>query len=109
MGALVTVLVVVFVSLLVIRVATIALAPTRLSRESARFQARSAFSGIGFTTSESEAVVAHPVRRRIMLALMLVGSAGVVGVIASLAASFAGKSGGQAAVRAAVLLLGLVL
>jgi hypothetical protein len=109
MGALVTVLVVVLISLLVTRVATIALVLTGLSRESARFQARSAFSGIGFTTSESEAVVAHPVRRRIVLALMLVGSAGIVGVIASLAASFAGKSGTQAALRAGVLILGLIL
>jgi len=33
---------------------------TGLSRESARFQARSALTGGGFTTTESEAVVRHP-------------------------------------------------
>ena len=34
-----------------------------LSAEVATFQAQSAFSGAGFTTSESEAIVSHPLRR----------------------------------------------
>ena len=54
MIALVTLLVVALFSLLVTRVATVALAATGLSQEAARFQARSAFSGVGFTTMESE-------------------------------------------------------
>lgn len=62
MTAVVSLLVVLTVSLLVTRIATVALTATGLSRETARFQARSAFSGSGFTTSESEAVVRHPVR-----------------------------------------------
>lgn len=74
-------------SLLVTRVATVALTLTGLSRETARFQARSAFSGVGFTTSESEQVVSHPVRRRIVLLLMLLGNAGVVSALASLVLS----------------------
>lgn len=78
MVALATVLVVLLVSLLITRVATVALTLTGLSREVARFQARSALSGTGFTTSEAEAVVNDPVRRRIVMALMLVGSAGIV-------------------------------
>ncbi len=84
MTAVLTLLVVVMLSLLVTRAATIALAATGLSRESARFQARSAFSGAGFTTSESESVVNHPVRRRIIMWLMLAGNAGIVAVVASL-------------------------
>ena len=55
-----TVLAAILVSLLVTRVAAIALSVTGLSRESARFQARSAFTGVGFTTSEAESVVNHP-------------------------------------------------
>ena len=54
-------------SLFITRLATIALTYTGLSREAARFQARSAFTGTGFTTSEAERVVDHPVRRRIIM------------------------------------------
>ena len=50
-------------SLFVTQLATIALTYTGLSLEAARFQARSAFTGTGFTTSEAENVVDHPVRR----------------------------------------------
>lgn len=75
-------------SILVTRIATVALTLTGLSRESARFQARSAFTGVGFTTSESENVVQHPVRRKILLILMLLGNAGIVTAISSLILSF---------------------
>lgn len=88
MTAVLSLLVVIMLSLLVTRVATVALTATGLSREAARFQARSAFSGAGFTTAESEAVVRHPVRRRIIMWLMLFGSAGIVAVIASFVLAF---------------------
>ncbi|HUW03445.1 MAG TPA: hypothetical protein VMW08_13900, partial [Acidimicrobiales bacterium] len=78
MLALILVFVTVIFSLLVTRVATVMLTLTGMSRESARFQARSAFSGTGFTTTESESVVNHPVRRRIILSLILLGNAGIV-------------------------------
>ncbi len=107
MIALASVFIVVLVSLLITKVATLALAMTGMSREAARFQARSALSGVGFTTSEAERVVNHPVRRRIVLALMLVGSAGVVTAIASLIFSFGGASGGGRATRAGILVGGL--
>lgn len=71
MVAIATVLVVILVSLLITRVATVALTLTALSREAARFQARSALSGTGFTTSKAESVVNHPVRRRIVAMLMI--------------------------------------
>ena len=64
MLALISLFVVVLASLLVTRVAAVMLTLTGLSAQSARFQARSAFSGAGFTTSESEAITNHPVRRR---------------------------------------------
>ena len=84
----ITLLVVVILSILVTRFATIALTYTGLSRETARFQARSAFTGVGFTTSESENVVNHPVRRKILMLLMLFGNAGIVTVIASVVLAF---------------------
>ncbi|GAB5403319.1 MAG: TrkA C-terminal domain-containing protein [Aureliella sp.] len=71
------------VSLIVNRIATMALMFTGLSREAAKFQARSAFSGCGYTTSEAEGVVNHPVRRRIVMVLMLLGNIGIATVIAS--------------------------
>lgn len=83
MTAILTLLIVIMLSLIVTRAATIALTATGLSRESARFQSRSAFTGAGFTTSESETVVGHPVRRRIIMWLMLAGNAGIIAVLAS--------------------------
>lgn len=91
MIAILSLLLVVLVSVLITRVATIALSHTGLSREAARFQARSAFTGAGFTTHESELVVNHPVRRRIVLVLMLLGNAGVVTAVSSLILTFVGN------------------
>jgi hypothetical protein len=76
-------------SLLVTRIASVALTYTGLSEQAARFQARSAFTGTGFTTSEAEQVVDHPVRRRIITALMVARSAGFVTILISLIISFA--------------------
>lgn len=50
MAALATVLVVILVSPLITRVATVASMLTRSSKDAARFQARAALSGTGFTT-----------------------------------------------------------
>jgi len=93
MLSIISLLLVLASSLLVTRVATVALTHTGLSRESAKFQARSAFTGVGFTTDESEKVVNHPVRRRILLLLMLLGNAGVVTAVSSLIVSFVNVEG----------------
>jgi NhaP-type Na+/H+ and K+/H+ antiporter len=108
MAALATVFFVVLVSLLITRVGTIALSLTGMSTESARFQARSAFFGVGFTTMEAEAVVSHPVRRRIVLWLILLGNAGVISVIATLMISF-GRGGGHEGLHLLILFGGLVV
>lgn len=109
MLAIATVIAVVVLSILVSRIATVALTVTGLSRESARFQARSALSGTGFTTDEAEQVVNHPVRRRIVMALMLLGTAGLVTVIASLLVGFVGPiERADAALRLLVLIGGLL-
>src|ERR687888_2511190 len=109
MSSLIVLLVVIVVSLVVTRVAAIMLAITGMSRESARFQARSAFTGVGFTTAEAESVTSHPIRRRIVLALMLFGSAGVVTAVASLIVSFGGATGGERLSRGLLLLAGLAV
>lgn len=93
MAALVSVLVAISLSLLITRIATEALTLTGLSRSSAGFQARSAFTGSGFTTNESEQVVNHPVRRRIIMWLMFLGNAGIITVISSLVLTFISTGG----------------
>jgi len=77
-------------SLVVVRVATVALTLTGMSRQAAQFQARSAWTGTGFTTAESEQVVNHPVRRRIVSILILLRNAGLVTAASTLALSFVG-------------------
>lgn len=88
MIAAITLFIIVSLTMLINRIATIALTHTGLSSEAARFQARSALTGSGFTTTESEKVVTHPVRRKIILTLMLAGNAGIVTVMASLILTF---------------------
>lgn len=110
MAPLISFLLIIGLSLVVTRVATVALTLTGLSRESARFQARSAFTGVGFTTTESEKAVRHPVRRRVLMILMLLGNAGVVGAVASLMlALIKSNEEGQSALVIGVMLAGLAL
>ena len=107
MVALISVLIIVLLSVLITRVATVALSLTGMSRESARFQARSALTGVGFTTTEAEDVVNHPVRRRIVGGLMLLGSAGLVTAVGSLILSFNHSQGRLA--RGVALVCGLAV
>lgn len=108
MLAIVSLLVIFTLSIMITRVATVMLTATGLSRDVARFQARSAFSGAGFTTSESESVVNHPVRRRILMQLMLLGAAGAVTSLTSLLLSLTEASGAQTRNRLIVLIGGLL-
>src|SRR3954447_8896033 len=103
MAALLSVFAVLGISVIATRVGAAALVLTGLSRDVAHFQARSAFLGVGFTTTESEAIVNHPVRRRIAGGLIVVGNVGIVSAGASLVLSFTRATGSQAAERAAVL------
>lgn len=109
MLSIISLLFIMTLSILVTKIAAIALTHTGLSRESARFQARSAFTGVGFTTDESEKVVNHPVRRRILLLLMLLGNAGIVTAMATLIITFVDiEKSGVMALRVFLLCLGLV-
>jgi hypothetical protein len=74
--------------MLITKVASISLMHTGLSKQAARFQARSALTGVGFTTKEAENVTRHPFRRRIIMTLMLVGNAGIITAISSLMLTF---------------------
>ena len=108
--AIVSLLLVVFLSILITRIGSIALTHTGLNRESARFQARSAFSGAGFTTSESEMVVNHPVRRKIVMVLILIGNAGIVAAMSSLILTFVRQGTATTlSVRIVILVIGIVM
>ncbi|MBU0548270.1 MAG: potassium transporter TrkA [Candidatus Omnitrophica bacterium] len=108
MIALFSLLIIIVLSIIVVRIGAIALELTGLSSEIASFQAQSAFSGVGFTTVESEAIVTHPVRRRIIRILILLGSAGVTTAIATLVLAFVGQTGKSVLTIGGVLLLGLL-
>ena len=110
MLAIISLVFILAISLLITRIATVALIHTGLSRESAKFQARSAFTGVGFTTNESEKVVNNPTRRKVLMVLMLVGNAGIVTGVASLIIGFVGvESGGSAWWRILVLATGITI
>lgn len=109
MIAVASLLIVVSVSLLVTRVATVVLVATGLSRQEARFQARSALSGTGFTTREAESVVSHPTRRRVVMLLMLLGNAGLVAAASTLILGFHNGTAGQLSLRVVELIGGILL
>lgn len=93
MIALVTLFLIVTIAVIVTRVAAVALTHTGLSPDVARFQARSAFMGVGFTTTESEFITRHPLRREIIFKLMLLGNAGIVTAITTLVIGFVHVAG----------------
>lgn len=88
MTAIITLIVIAMFSLLAIKVSTTALMMTGLSYDTASFQSYSAFFGVGFTTKEAELVVNHPVRRRIIRDLILVGNIGLTSALATMVATF---------------------
>lgn len=93
MGAALSIFVLLSLSVLVIRIASVALRLTGLEESQARFQSLSAFTGTGFTTGEAEMIVNYPVRRRIVSLLMVVGNLGLVTVLATLVTSLVSTEG----------------
>jgi len=75
------------VSFIVVRVGAIAFQLTGLEWSLAKFQALSCFSGTGFTTREAELITGHPHRRKIASILMVLGNAGLVTMVATVANS----------------------
>ncbi len=110
MTGIISLLVIITLSVLTTRIGALAFIHTGLSRETAKFQARSAFMGVGFTTNESELVVNNPVRRKIVTILMFLGNAGIITTISSVIFSFIsiGQSGFFSA-EVIVLVSGLLI
>jgi len=111
MGTSLLILVVIAVfSLVAVRMGALALMKTGLSSDSASFQSYSAFFGVGFTTKEAELVVNHPVRRRIIRDLILVGNLGLMSGAATVVSTLVLSDGETKAliVIAAVILIPVV-
>ncbi len=109
MLALISLLLVILFSILFTRIGAVALEITGVSRDVAAFQAQSAYTGVGFTTSESEYVMSHPVRRKIIRVLMFVGSAGIASAIAMLFLTFAGNTQEEAIHNIIYLSVGIAI
>jgi len=109
MIALTSLFIILTVSIIVVRIGTVALELTGIPQEIAAFQSQSAFSGTGFTTAEAEVIVNHPARRKIIRILIMLGSAGITSSIATLIVAFVGQSGKEFALRGAILIAGLLL
>lgn len=109
MIALISLFIILILSITVVRIGATALELTGISPEVAAFQAQSAFSGAGFTTTESESIVTHPVRRRIIRMLILLGSVGITSVIATVILTFTDSSDNNMWGRSGLLLTGLIL
>jgi len=108
MAAIATFLFVLVVSIVIVRIATIALSLTGLSHESAKFQARSAWTGTGYTTTESEQIVGHPIRRRVITWLMILRGAGLVTMLATLLIGFGQADRQESVVRIGMLIVGVL-
>ena len=109
MVGIITLLATLVISLLVTRIGSVAFMLTGMSEEAAKFQAKSAYTGVGYTTHEAEQVVNHPVRRQIAGLLMMCGNVGIAVVIASMMATFAAGGDGNGIFRALWLLIGLTI
>jgi hypothetical protein len=103
MFAVVTFLIVATLSLLFTRLVTGALIATGMPPEVAAFQARSAFTGAGFTTAEAENVVNHPARRRLISMAMFVGNLGVPTLIVTVMLGLLAPGPGETSTRVLVL------
>lgn len=75
-------------STVVVRIASTIMRLTGLPDNVARFQSLSAITGTGFTTRESELIVNYPIRRRVLMTLMIIGNLGLVSVVSTFVVTF---------------------
>jgi hypothetical protein len=80
-------IIVLVASFIIVRVGAVAFQLTGLEWSLAKFQSLSCFSGTGFTTREAELITGDKRRRRIASFLMVLGNAGLVTMIATVASA----------------------
>ncbi|MCH1509892.1 MAG: TrkA C-terminal domain-containing protein [Akkermansiaceae bacterium] len=118
MGSFLALVIIILVALFLVKLGASALQLTGMSKPVSLFQASSAFFGVGFTTKEAEQVVNHPVRRKIILHLIIAGNIGLTSALATLLVTFMSSSehgglgmtfGWLAVIGVGVLALGFLL
>jgi hypothetical protein len=82
---------------------------TGLSWDIANFQAYSSFFGVGFTTSEAEHVVNHPLRRRIIRDLIISGNVGLTSALTTAIITFVDVRDSDAALSTLGILIAGIL
>lgn len=107
--SIVLLLIVVTLSLLIIKAGATALEMTGLDRPTALFQAVSSFSNTGFTTRESERIVNHPRRRRIVTYLIITGNIGFVSAVSTTVLTLRHDNDLVNAVRLLVAILAFII
>jgi hypothetical protein len=110
--ALIALILVIVVSAITVKVGTVALTMTGLDRRKAAFQALSALTNTGWTTRETELLMAHDQRRRIVMILMVLGHAGLASAVATLMMSLSQRDAGEVFARVGILagvIIGLYL
>lgn len=80
-------IIVLVASFIIVRIGAVAFQLTGLEWSLAKFQSMSCFSGTGFTTREAELITGDKRRRRIASVLMVLGNAGLVTMIATVASA----------------------
>jgi len=88
MAAALTIVVLLALSVLIVRIAGVAMRLTGLADNVARFQCISALTGTGYSTHESEMIVNYPIRRRILIAVMILGNLGMVSFASAFIVTF---------------------
>ncbi len=111
MGAALTIALLLALSVSCARIAAVAMRLTGLPDTVARFQCVSALTGTGFTTGEAEMIVNYPIRRRIVVTLMVLGNLGLVSIASTFIVALvnADSSDGSIAMQAIVLIIAIGL
>ena len=108
MYAVATFLIVAVIAMAFGQMSTGALIATGVPPDIAAFQARSAFSGAGFTTTEAENVVNHPTRRRVIATTMFVGSLGTPTLVVTVLLGLVAPGPGSTTERTLVTVWGSI-
>jgi hypothetical protein len=101
--ALFALILVMLISSLTVRVGRVALTMTGLDRRKASFQALSAFTTSGWTTRETELLMSHDQRRRIVMLLMVLGHAGLASGIVTLIESLGARGVAEVFAKVAII------
>lgn len=105
MAAALTIAILLALSVSLVRIGAVAMRLTGLPENIARFQCVSALTGTGFTTHEAEMIANYPIRRRIVVVLMVLGNLGLISIASTFIVAFVrtGPDTQHIAIQAAIL------